>query len=128
MITEYVRKSSKDRTKVGALAAYKTPDGQISIGFSRWNERLDDYDPKLGMKVAKDRAQKDRACSDIPRSLKKHIKPFVNRAKRYFKTENLTERSVDQLDYLFGPAENPARNIYTEVPGVGENVVFNNRF
>lgn len=98
MITEYVKKKGGPNkgTKYGAFAARLNEDGEIVIGHSKWHSSKDVYSPAFGMRVAVARAIKD-SKAPLSLSLRKKVKPFVERAKRYYKTNKFSNNTEEML-------------------------------
>lgn len=98
MISEYVQKQSGPNKgeRYGAFAATLNEAGEIVIGHSKWHAKLDKYDPKRGMSIAVGRAEKDSDAA-LAQSLRKKIKPFVRRAKRYYKTDRFSGNTMKLL-------------------------------
>lgn len=84
-IVQHVRNQS--RQKVGTFIAVLAA-GKIVIGWSKCN-RKDRFDPVTGKKLAMLRIWKGRTSAKIPNGVREHIERFVQRAKRYFKTNDI---------------------------------------
>lgn len=89
MIFEYVRRNiSKRNMKVGILVAQKFEDGQVAISWSKCHTGKDQFDNLIAMSIAEYRF--NHGCTAVvPRSMEKDIERFIDRSKRYFKTDNI---------------------------------------
>lgn len=94
MISQYVKKNNG--TKIGVLVATLNSKNQIVIGHSKRHTRLDDNVAGLGMRIAVNRALTDRG-TPAAKSLAEPMSRFVTRAKKYFKTDEISENTMKIL-------------------------------
>lgn len=105
-----VRKLSNNcgGNRVGAFAAVEGEDGNIYIGWSLCQTKLDKFDKNLAVSIAKGRAM--RGCTDpleiLPASIRVKAKAFIRRAERYYKGKQIIPA------FSWGPSvnEKPKRN------------------
>jgi hypothetical protein len=89
-LREYVyEKKHGVRRKKGVLIGVKEENGTVCIGFSSCSPR-DEFDRYFGNEVAVHRAYKycERLPRTVPFSIREKLPKFVDRCKRYFKTED----------------------------------------
>lgn len=114
MLLQYIRVSKKDRRKHGLFIAEKI-DEKISIGYSLCHLAVDDFNYDRAKKIAHERVLKwnkntrtcvlgpstgcefetkndfkknreYKLCTAVPQSIIPDFKRFVDRCKKYFKT------------------------------------------
>ena len=93
MIKRFVRTGKKQGKKVAVLIATVNEDNKIVVGHSKWNRKMDPYNPSFGEIVARRRME---AESSVPpaTSIAKDYVAFVERAQRYFKDTELSESTA----------------------------------
>jgi hypothetical protein len=94
-LLQYVRKGSQ-RVRAGVLLARKVKKNKkvkVLVGWSKCKLTVDKFDPVRGKEIAEGRIQRrlegDKGKGKVPHSIKDKVKEFVERAKRYYKTENV---------------------------------------
>jgi len=125
MIKEFVKKGRKTKgegankktigrgIKIGVLVG-DVSDGDIIIGHSKWHKVLDSYDRSFGEKVAIDRMQSGSKTPPALSIAKAYLK-FIERCKRYYKTDRVSKNVKDAIDKLNKNADicakkNPKKN------------------
>lgn len=91
MIMEYVRNGQKK--KIGVLVADLTSDGNIAVGHSKWNKKLDEYNIQRGKEVAIERVLTDSKTPPAITIYKAYLK-FVDRAIKYFKGAQISRNTI----------------------------------
>jgi hypothetical protein len=91
-------KSTLNVMKVGCMIAFKF-DGKILIGYSQWDDKIDEYDPMTMFDIALQRAYalSRRRPKVIPFRIADSLAKFLNRAKAYYKNATLIDWSQDFL-------------------------------
>lgn len=94
-LLQYVRKGSQ-RVRAGVLVARKFKKNKkikVFVGWSKCKLAADKFDASRGKEIAEGRIQQRldgrKSKSKVPHSIKGKVEEFVERAKRYFKTENV---------------------------------------
>lgn len=95
-LLQYLRKRrGGKRMRAGVMIARKVKKNKkvkVLIGWSKCKLAVDKFDVVLGKEIAEGRIfQKllGKSKSKVPHSIRDSVKEFVERAKRYFKTENV---------------------------------------
>ena len=89
-VIQYVR--NKKGVPLGVVVSVKN-DGGFSVGYSLCNKK-DRFRKETALKIAFGRAESKGAIlevHEIPREIIKVIPMFVERCKRYYRTENAPE-------------------------------------
>lgn len=86
--------SCKNRNKIGVLCGFKNPETfAVNIGWSKYATNLEDakFDDNYGKYIAIGRAGKGRNIDieKLPFALRKQMKKFVERCKKYFKVAHI---------------------------------------
>lgn len=94
-LVQYVR-TKKGQPK-GTMVAYRGDDNKIYVGYSLCNSKVDKFDRQIGMRKAVERALTQDKYDDvtlknfvdkIPQSVVKPLDAFLERAERFFKSED----------------------------------------
>jgi len=96
MIKRFVRTGKKQGKKVGVLIAVVNDDNKIVIGHSKWNRKIDPYNPAFGEKVATKRIESDSSVEPASSITREYV-DFARRAIRYFKGAELSEGTTKAL-------------------------------
>jgi len=104
MIKEFVRKGGNKKytfkngkrvkgtrggTRVGVFVALRGENGNIRTGWSLCHNKLDKFDSRLGIKIAMGRAKNGSSVVPVADSIKCKYDKFVERAKKYYKMDNV---------------------------------------
>jgi hypothetical protein len=91
MLFQYVR--NKNHQRIGVLVAMKVEDiddkTHVVVGWSKCN-RKDRFNSDSGKELAIRRIGTGRTTVAIPRGVREHLAKFTDRAKRYFKIDQIT--------------------------------------
>ncbi len=85
-------KNTGKRGRTGLIIAFKTPGNIVSYSWSLCNLKLDIFNKYIGVAEAISNRLLPITEFDIaklPQSLRKEAASFINRAKKYYKDENL---------------------------------------
>jgi len=96
VLLEYKR--DRHRRKIGVVLAYKQPDGQVLVGYSKCHIGMDEFDRDIGIaKAVKRAAPVNRlveyltkrngdagVAGDVPNSLELDVLAMCERAARFF--------------------------------------------
>lgn len=95
-LLQYLRKwRGGKRLRAGVMIARKVKKNKkvkVLVGWSKCKLKVDEFDAVRGKEIAEGRITQKllgRGKSKVPHSMKDSVKEFVERAKRYFKTENV---------------------------------------
>jgi len=89
MLVQYVTKSTK---KKGVMVAIPI-NSAVRFGWAMCHRR-DKFNRELGKKIAMGRALCENKNYDLPASMKRDFKKFVNRAERYYKDKKIISNVV----------------------------------
>jgi len=88
MIIQYAR--NEDGTPNGALVAEKIDEeGTVLVGWSGYNLSGEPkpFTKEEAIRIAKNRIEKGFSGCTVPRRMRPMLDPFVDRCRRYFKTD-----------------------------------------
>ncbi len=85
MITQYVL--NKKNQRMGLMVAFKDKENPVIVSWSKC-KKTDKFDPQQAMDIALGRIQKNRSPI-VPKSMRGNMMGFMNRAEKYFKTNNV---------------------------------------
>lgn len=96
-LVQYLRKRrGGKRLRAGVMLARKVKDNKkakVLVGWSKCKLAVDKFDADRGKEIAEGRITQrllgKENKSKVPHSIKESVKEFVERAKRYFKTEKV---------------------------------------
>lgn len=86
-------KGFKGGNPIGSMAAVLNEDGQAVVGWSLCHNldkcSIKGFNSIRAVEIALGRAVAERSKHALPRSIANKVKSFAERAKRYYKTENV---------------------------------------
>ena len=90
-----IKRGEKSKVRrVGIFAAVKDQDEIVRIGWSLCKAKVGDkFNYQDGVTIALKRASKAQCINAMPLSLAKKLDRFIDRAKRYFKTDKIVVSS-----------------------------------
>ena len=98
-IHEFVKDPKNESEMRGCLAASKV-DGEVRVGFSfcrKSAELSDSFDRDRARSIAYGRILANRCGSTIPRSFEPNVDAFIDRCKRYYKTDAINVIESDAV-------------------------------
>lgn len=86
-------KGIKGGNPIGSMAAvFDETEKKVAVGWSLCHELdkcKDGFNASRAVDIALGRAVAERSKNPLPKSIAKKVKRFADRAKRYYKTENI---------------------------------------
>jgi len=86
-------KGIKGGNPIGSMAAvFDETEKKVAVGWSLCHELdkcKDGFNSSRAVEIALGRAIAERSTKALPKSIAKKVKQFAERAKRYYKTENI---------------------------------------
>jgi hypothetical protein len=86
-------KGVKGGNPIGSMAAvFDETEKKVAVGWSLCNKLdkcRDGINASRAVDIALGRALAERSATPVPKSIAKKVKQFAERAKRYYKTENI---------------------------------------